>query len=81
MHSLLITPASEAEFSLLVALLEKMRVRVRPMPYEECVAEPTFPYNQTEQALVDGIGELREIRAGKQSAQTLEDFWREVTSE
>ena len=35
MHSLLITPASEAEFSLLVALLEKMNVTARVLSADE----------------------------------------------
>ncbi|WP_019947752.1 hypothetical protein [Hymenobacter aerophilus] len=82
MDSFLVTPASEAEFNLLAALFAKMQVRVRSVSDADLVGATAFiPGNRAEEALVEGIRELREIRAGRHQAQTVEEFWQEVAGE
>ncbi|MFD1466691.1 hypothetical protein ACFQ48_00530 [Hymenobacter caeli] len=90
MDSLVVTPASEADLQLLTALLKKMKIKARVVaaPAEaplsaatkaaKAAANKLIPRTKAERDLVEAIGEMKEIMAGRKQAISLKQFLDEV---
>ncbi|HEX8507215.1 MAG TPA: hypothetical protein VF630_17765 [Hymenobacter sp.] len=93
MDSLVITPSSEADLQLLTALFKKMKIKAHVVPNAlpatkrpkvastKDAADKLLPRTQAERNLVEAIEEMKEIRAGRKQAMSLDEFWQEVRGE